>query len=237
MLRAENAVWCVCVFVSVCVRARGGGWVGGRYVAQEMGPEDFAEKIKEIVDVNNVVVPLEVPVEAAAHSRNEGAEAQSEEGSHTDAATNTGSGKHHAKRPAASSETASKNKAKLVARGGGGAAERCAERAGGAVGAAGGSGRGLGAVQKKRKGSASASSSSDDQDRVAASKQAAAAKKTKGSSKGGGEREANSKVLIGTLTPVVSALEVKREGAEEEENSAWDALLSVCAQMPRHKSK
>ena len=27
------------------------------------------------------------------------------------------------------------------------------------------------------------------------------------------------------------------ESADEEENSAWDALLSVCAQMPRQKAK
>jgi len=56
-------------------------------------------------------------------------------------------------------------------------------------------------------------------------------------------------VLHGALTPV-SATYIKEEvddedgeegkcalSGDEEENSAWDALLSVCAQMPRQKAK
>ena len=48
---------------------------------------------------------------------------------------------------------------------------------------------------------------------------------------------AGGKVLKGALTPVASAVVKDGGAAGDEENSAWDALLSVCALMPRQKGK
>ena len=60
------------------------------------------------------------------------------------------------------------------------------------------------------------------------------------SARSGGYGEAGAasgKVLKGALTPVASAAGEEEGGAGDEENSAWDALLSVCALMPRQKAK
>jgi hypothetical protein len=200
-----------------------------RYMGGETSPEDFAEQVKALVDTHHIMIPMECPAPARkpVESRTVKTEGSADESvfakpsnKRASAGGDTGRSKSKApKGPSAKSATG-----KLPA----GAAY--GERGGGA---AGGSSR---TSSKKRK---QPSPEEEKRERQGSS-----------SRKGGGlYRGASGKVLHGALTPV-SATYIKEEAdddeeeedkgaesADEEENSAWDALLSVCAQMPRQKAK
>jgi len=78
--------------------------------------------------------------------------------------------------------------------------------------------------KRKQPGSAGAGSGGDTQERP-----------TKSANYCSGTGGSRGKILHGALTPVSA---IKDEADDDnEENTAWDALLSVCAQMPRQKTK
>lgn len=188
----------------------------------EFNPEDLAEQIKNLVDKHNIMIPFEthLPPQPHANKLSEARAVKPEPGS-GDAVF----AKPNGKRAAASAGPA-KGKGK-VAKNAKSAMSVLPSPAQASTNASRG-----GSNQKKRKNSVGKMSGDEGDSQEPGPKSA----KGGGGSFGG----SSAKVLRGTLTPVGSgAADVKAETGdeEEEENSAWDALLSVCAQMPRQKTK
>lgn len=181
-----------------------------------MSPEDLAEGLKGLIDTHNIIVPLDCP--AAGKPADE--RAPSLQSASGDAPFmkpgKRGSG--------AVGKGPLKDKGKVAKIAKAKAPPQAPASRKAAVSA--NSGRSL----KKRKHSDSAASS--DEEEVLQKPQPK--KSAGGTGTGASWASGAGKVLHGALTPAVANnahLEL-----QEEENSAWDALLSVCAQMPRQKS-
>ena len=167
-----------------------------RYVAGELKPEEFAERLQELVDKHSVIIAFECPppAEDAPFSPGE---------TSSDSVFVKPNGKRGAPGDAAKG------------RGG-----KAAKRGKAAVSAAaGGSPPAAGNVKKRK------NNGGGGHEGLPPRMQA----KSRGDAGGG-------KLLKGVLTPVVPG-QVKDEDTVGEDNSAWDALLSVCAAMPRQKTK
>ena len=181
-------------------------------MAGEVSPEDLAEQIKALVDKNTIKIPFETPPPPTANKLSDGRAVKWELDS-SDAVF----AKPNGKRAAASAEPA-KSKGRVA---------KNAKSAGKVSGLPGQTQASAGRnSQKKRK-----QSPSDEGDLQEPFPKSA---------KGGGPVGSSAKVLHGALTPVGSdgaAVKTETGGEEGEENSAWDALLSVCARMPRQKTK
>ena len=203
-----------------------------RYMGGEVSPEEFAEQMKVLVDTHHIMIPLECRAPARKQeARAVKTEASADEGvfvkpNNKRASAGGDAGKSKSKAPKGPSAKSPQGKSPAGA---------TAAHAGEKGGAAGGGGR---ASAKKRKQPAMSNSEEEKREMQGQPR------------KGGhGRGGASGKVLHGALTPV-SATYIKEEvddedgeegkcalSGDEEENSAWDALLSVCAQMPRQKAK
>jgi hypothetical protein len=210
------------------------------YMGGEVSPEEFAEQMKVLVDTHHIMIPLEcrAPARKHAEARAVKTEASADEGvfvkpNNKRASAGGDAGKSKSKAPKGPSGKSPQGKSPAGA---------TAAHAGEKGGAAGGGGR---ASAKKRKQPAMSSSEEE--------KREMQGQPRKGGHSGGiyknGRGVASGKVLHGALTPV-NATYIKEDvddedgeegkcalSGDEEENSAWDALLSVCAQMPRQKAK
>ena len=205
-----------------------------RYMGGEVSPEEFAEQMKVLVDTHHIMIPLECRAPARKQeARAVKTEASADEGvfvkpNNKRASAGGDAGKSKSKAPKGPSAKSPQGKSPAGA---------TAAHAGEKGGAAGGGGR---ASAKKRKQPAMSNSEEE--------KREMQGQPRKGGHSGG-RGGASGKVLHGALTPV-SATYIKEEvddedgeegkcalSGDEEENSAWDALLSVCAQMPRQKAK
>ena len=211
-----------------------------RYMDGEVSPEEFAEQMKVLVDTHHIMIPLECPAPARKHAeaRAVKAEASADEGvfvkpNSKRASAGGDAGKSKSKAPKGPSGKSPQGKSPAGA---------TAAHAGEKGGAAGGGGR---VSAKKRKHPTMSSSEEQKREMQGPPRKAGHSGAMYKNGRGG----ASGKVLHGALTPV-NASYIKEEAddedgeegkcalsGDEEENSAWDALLSVCAQMPRQKAK
>ena len=183
-----------------------------------MSPEDLAEGLKGLIDTHNIIVPLECH-EAGKPADQRALSLQS-------ASSDAPFIKPGKRGSGAVSKGPLKDKGKVakMSKATGKAPPLAPASRKAAVSA--NSGRSL----KKRKHSDSAASS--DEEEVLQKQQPK--RSAGGAGTGASWASGAGKVLHGALTPAV-ANDAHLE-LQEEENSAWDALLSVCAQMPRQKS-
>ena len=187
-----------------------------------MSPEDFAERIQGLVDLHNLVIPFESPESASRQAEIRAGGVKTED-------VKCAAGKGQGKRASASVDGA-KGKGKVskvqTAKNGGAKPPAGPANAGPCSTSPTSGAAGAKAAPRKRKqpGSAGAGSGGDTQERP-----------TKSANYCSGSGGSSGKILHGALTPVSA---IKDEADDDnEENTAWDALLSVCAQMPRQKTK
>jgi len=176
----------------------------------ELAPEDFGEQIKTLVDTHNIVVELPAPLDhGAPHAKSELlGDVVLSIPRKRGAGGESESGKGRASKSARTSGKPPTGPSPSASRAPAASISQSS------------------LSTKKCKPSASAL--------PVAHEDKPAPKSGKGAGGGSG-----GKVLTGALTPVTVFGGGKCENGvdKDAENSAWDALLSVCAQMPRQKAK